>query len=201
MRSRNDVNLYINFVLNAVLGRLAEADAMMSQFGQAIRRIAHVLVKQHPFERRPLHRGLLLEGAMAPDGHHPSFDASGRMFTSWSEDPDAAEWFADPRSVINEYIAMCHPRATGHLMTLEDRGDLAVLWHHSWSRLEDWARFASMHPQMGPEGARQLDWAMRTQVEVVTDPPAAWPALRLFTPTRPPFDERYGLPGIERIAL
>jgi hypothetical protein len=178
-------------VLNAVLGRLAEADAMVFRFGPAIRRVAHALAKQHPFERKPLHRGVLLEG---PFG---LFDPSGRAFTSWSEDADVAEWFADPRAHINEYIAMCHPRATGHLLTSTD--ELAVLWHHSWSKLENWPRFAKMHPEMGPEGARQLEWAMHTQVEVVTEPPTTWPALRLFVPTRPPLDDRYAPPWIPKL--
>jgi len=163
----SDVSLYLNFVLHAVLGRLADADWIMCEHGDAVRRMAAALLARYPFAAKPLHRGLAFDGA---------FDPAGRYFTSWSESADVATWFADPRSVMNEELRKAHPTATGYTLTVG--APERVLFHHSWARLENWPALALMHPHMGPEGARQIAWSLSTQREVITDPPTSWPVLQ-----------------------
>ena len=50
-----------------------------------------------------------------------------------------------------------------------------VLFHHTWAHalartFGDLAAFALTHPFMGEEGRRQIEWSLRTQREVITDP-------------------------------
>lgn len=180
------VSLYVNFVLHAVLGRLAEADALMRTFGPAVRDVAAALRARYPFEVKPLHRGIVLDGA---------FDATGREFVSWSEDPDVAGWFADPRSAMNTYVMAARPQSAGYVLTAPPSME-GVLFHHSWARLQDFPSLALQHPYMGVEGARQIAWSLRTQHEVITDPLEHWPELRPFVAERPPLDARLAPPWL-----
>src|SRR6185436_1974502 len=94
-----DINLYINFALHAVLGKLGEADTIMRFAGKAIRRVADDLGaecnRQLPTKPAPLFRGMLLD----PNG--PFRVDPDLTFLSWSEDRDVALWFACPRSVVS----------------------------------------------------------------------------------------------------
>lgn len=163
----SDVSLYLNFVLHAVLGRLAEADWIMRDHGAAVRRVAAALLARYPFAVKPLHRGLAFDGP---------FDPEGRYFTSWSESQDVATWFADPRSVMNEYLREAKPASIGYTLTMT-KPENKVLFHHSWAKLENFPALALMHPEMGADGARQIAWNLHTQAEVITDPPTSWPVL------------------------
>lgn len=159
-----DVDLYLNFVLHAILGRLREADAIMSIAGDRIRAVADRLTAQHPITPKPLYRGLLLDPdkTYAPD---PKL-----TFLSWSEDRDVAVWFACPRSAVSEPLAKANPRLRGHLVDLP-APKARVLFHHGWaSALGDLAALAIAHPLMGEEGRRQIEWSLRTQREVITAP-------------------------------
>lgn len=169
------VSLYINFVLHAVLGKLAEADGILQVYGDDVRRVARALAARFPFEPKPLHRGIMLvagEFEFSPCGE-------GREFTSWSERAEVAQWFADPKSYINGPMSAARPTAKGFTMTTE-RAPL-VLFHHSWARLQDFPALARLHPYMGEEGARQIAWSLTTQHEVITDPPTEWPERVPFT--------------------
>ena len=183
----DDVNLYVNWALYAVLGKLAEADELLRTYGAAIRRVAGELRRRFPFKPRSLHRGIMMDDA-------DCFDPSGRAFTSWSESEDVAEWFADPRSVMNEHMVAAHPQARGFLLSLDEPPDV-VLFHHLWaSDIGDLPMFALHHPHMGSMGAHQIGWALFTQQEVITESPTTWPELRAFSPHRPPLDYRYAPP-------
>ena len=159
-----DVDLYLNFALHAILGRLGEADALMSVAGDDIRAVADRLSAQHPIEPKPLYRGILLD----PDR---SFAADPKLtFLSWSEDRDVAVWFACPRSVVSEPLAATNPRLRGHLVDLPVPQS-RVLFHHGWvSSLGGLSALALAHPLMGAEGKRQIEWSLRTQLEVITAP-------------------------------
>lgn len=169
----SDINIYANFVVNAILGLLNEADALMGhdEFAPAIRSVARYLTKRMPIEPKPLYRGVLLD---------PSVRYAPRAnikFMSWSEDLDVARWFASPHTVISEPAIANNPRLRGYLMTqgtcLATRGDAEILFHHAWARLfNGLAPLALLHPEMGPNGARQITWALRTQKEVITTPVA-----------------------------
>jgi hypothetical protein len=164
----DDINLYINFVLNAILGKLAEADAIMRLKPGAIEGVAAFLVHKYPIERKPLYRGVLL------DPQKP-YELDPRLtFMSWSEDHDVAAWFASPTSIISEDAFENNPRLHGFMITLESHKQCErVLWHHSWSPLfhdPSLDQLALIHPFMGIEGQRQVAWSLRTQREVITAP-------------------------------
>lgn len=155
-----DLDFYLNFALHAILGRLGEADALMSIAGEEIRTVADRLAAQHPIAPKPLYRGMLLD----PD---KTFAADPKLtFLSWSEDRDVALWFACPRSAVSEPLAATNPRLCGYLVDLP-APQSRVLFHYGWTgaRL---AALALAHPLMGEEGWRQIEWSLRKQREVIT---------------------------------
>lgn len=193
MEQVDSVSLYLNFALYAVLGRLQEADYLLRVRGHDIHRMATMLRNNRPFATTPLHRGILMEDAA-------SFDASGRAFTSWSESEEVATWFADPRSMINEPITMMNPNAQGFMMSVDSSDDLAVLFHYSWAADLDLPRLGRVHPLVGEEGARQIEWSLATQQEVITEPLARWPKRRPYaSPADRSVDTRMSPPWTTRI--
>lgn len=188
MRNRDDINVYINFALYAVLGKLAEADDLLVKHGHAVRRVADYLSRTRPFSRAPLYRGLLVgDGAVKADSRY--------KFLSWSEDRDVAVWFASTDSVISEHVLEHNPNVRGVLLELPVPRQ--VLFHHSWAL--GWERFAVVHPHMGPEGARQIAWSLRTQREVITAPIDLPPAIDVGSierPTTAELDRRLAPPWI-----
>lgn len=163
---RDDINLYVNFALNAIYGKLGEADTIMRFAGNAVRRVADEIAVACPIDPLPIHRGMLLDPA-EPFRVDPQL-----TFLSWSEDRDVALWFACPRSVVSEPLAQKNPKLRGYVAELTTPRS-RVLFHHSWaSALGGLACFARVHPLMGEEGKRQIEWSLRTQREVITDPVA-----------------------------
>ena len=164
--TRNDeINMWINFALYSVLGKLAEADQIMQVHGEQVRSVAKFLAKECPIEPTPLYRGMLLD-PQRPYTIDPAF-----TFVSWSEDRDVAAWFADRRSSISEPFALFHPEARGYIAELPAPRS-QVLFHYSWAEraFNDLAGLAKLHPHMGANGAKQIEWALRTQKEVITMP-------------------------------
>lgn len=163
---RADINFYVNFALHAVLGKLGEADTIMRFAGDAVRQVADEIAAENPIEPAPIYRGLLLDPAL------PFRTDSSLTFLSWSEDRDVARWFGCPRSIISEPLAQQNPKLRGHVAELPAPRS-RVLFHHSWaSALGGLACFALVHPLMGAEGKRQIEWSLRTQREVITEPVA-----------------------------
>lgn len=165
-----EANTYLNWILYAIVGRMAEADALMRQRGRDVRRVADELMAQHPVEPAMLYRGVLLD----PD--RPFTSDHDYTFQSWTDDYEVARWFASPTSYISSLFAEYHPEARGFVMMLP-AAPTRVLFHYSWARafglpLE---RFATMNPLIGAEGARQLAWSLRTQSEVILEPLAVLP--------------------------
>lgn len=156
--TKDDVNVYINFALYAVLGKLAEADDLIVRHGDSVRRAAAWLMQRKRFGARPLYRGMLIDGELRADARY--------KFISWSEDRDVASWFASKESAISDYVLAHRPTVRGVVLTLP-RPE-RVLFHYSWA--QGWERLAVLHPHMGPEGARQIAWSLRTQREVITEP-------------------------------
>ena len=159
-----DLNVYVGFALHAILGRLAEADVIMRRAGDSVRRVADDIGAQCPTDPAPLHRGILLDPAA-------SFTPDPKLtFLSWSEDHDVALWFACSRSVVSEPLAKMRPELRGHVATIHAPAS-RVLFHHGWaSALGGLACFALIHPLMGEDGRRQIEWSLRTQREVITEP-------------------------------
>lgn len=161
-----DLDFYVNFALHAILGRLGEADQLMRVCGEPIRRVAGRLAEKCPIEATPLHRGLLLD----PD---EPFEIDPKLtFLSWSEDRDVALWFACPRSAVSEPLAQTNPRLRGYVVDVPAPRS-SVIFHHAWARVfGGLASLALAHPLMGAEGRRQIEWSLRTQREVITEPVA-----------------------------
>jgi hypothetical protein len=159
-----DVDFYVNFVMHAILGRLGEADQLMRVCGDPIRRVAGRLAEKCPIPTTPLHRGLLL------DPEQPFVLDPKLTFLSWSEDRDVALWFACPRSVVSEPLMQHNPKLRGHVIEIAAPRS-CVLFHHSWADVfGGLAPLAIMHPLMGEEGQRQIEWSLSTQREVITEP-------------------------------
>lgn len=158
-------DLYINWVLHAIYGKLAEADHIMRVGGKAIRWVADCLNDKQPIEPKPIYRGMLLDPSK-PFKLEPSL-----TFMSWSEDQYVARWFASSYSYISKPLIAAKPELRGYLATAIIPSS-RVLWHHSWTNLfgGDLASCALLHPMMGPEGARQIAWSLEVQREVITEP-------------------------------
>ena len=160
-----DVDLYLNFAMHAILGKLGEADQIMRFGGGGIRRIADQLAKLLPIDAVALYRGMLLDPKL-PFAADPAL-----TFLSWSEDRDVALWFACPRSAVSEPLAQMKPQLRGYIAQLPVPG--RVLFHYTWaSAFGGLAPMALAHPLMGEEGRRQIEWSLRTQREVITAPVA-----------------------------
>lgn len=159
-----DVDLYLNFALHAILGRLGEADTIMRLADARIRSVADRLAATRQVDPKPLYRGMLLDPDV-PYATDPKL-----TFLSWSEDRDVALWFACPRSVVSEPLAATNPKLRGHLVELAAPRS-RVLFHYSWEHaFGGLAPIALAHPLMGAEGRRQIEWSLRTQREVITAP-------------------------------
>lgn len=161
-----DVNAFINFVLYATYGKMAEADDLMRRFGEGVQRVTHKMPRVH---RGPLYRGVLMDPAkrMTPDARY--------TFVSWTDDIDVACWFASPEATVSQPLAETNPALRGYVLTMNERDvTTRILFHHAWSML-DWPKLALRHPHMGEEGARQIAWAWHSQREVITTPPTEFP--------------------------
>lgn len=159
-----DADFYVNFAIHAILGKLGEADAIMRLAGNAVRRVANDLARECPIATTPLYRGLLLDPATpyAPD---PKL-----TYLSWSEDRDVALWFACPRSAVSVEASQLRPQLRGYVAKIAAPRS-RVLFHHGWAQaLGGLACFALIHPLMGQEGKRQIEWSLATQREVITEP-------------------------------
>ena len=185
-------NLYINFVLHAIFGLLAEADGLMRKYGERIRIAADALTFAIPTSPRTLYRGVLL------DPSRP-FALDSRTFASWSESPDVARWFACPRSVISEPLASTNAKLVGHLVELSSATSRRVLFHHTWARaFGGLSSLARRHPRMGDSGAAQIAWSLETQREVITEPLPVTPKLapELDAETLAALERRFSPPWI-----
>lgn len=166
------VSLYINWVLHAVYGKMAEADQLYRIAGDAIASVADELELRFPIAPGRIYRGVLIEDVA-------TFKPHDRLtFLSWSEDRDVARWFGSTESFISEPLTAHQPNAKGYVLTwLQPDPTIRVLFHHSWRNafgmpLE---RLALMHPMMGGEGHRQIKWSLDTQREVITEPMTMFP--------------------------
>jgi len=197
-----DINYYVNFVLNAVLGRTAAADSLMRQYGPAIERVAASLRRSGPKPKGPLFRGILLEppvpAQLTPDQQ--------LTFISWSEQLSVACWFADPTSIMSGYALELKPKLQGFIIT-EPAPPAPVLFYYKWAksfeiggRRFDLSRLALIHPDMGADGHSQIEWALRTQFEVITAnvhrPLRVQPKSAFNCPSTAELDRRLTWPGV-----
>lgn len=167
-------NAYATWVLFAIIGRLAEADAIMRAHRPDIEAVARYLQARAPVEPRLLYRGLFLDPREVRDGFVKPDTRVGSV--SFSEDRGVACWFADRDSSISGEVARMYPSKRGYLV--EHTPDVQdVLFHHTWHELPgspyppgaDLTTLARRTPALAPL-ADQFDWALRTQAEVIVKP-------------------------------
>lgn len=165
-----DINSYFTFVLYAVYGKLAIADQLLRLYHEEIYATADAMRRQFgPATLPKLYRGLVVD-AQDVDGEvlKPQLDVE---FVSFSEKRDCAEWFADPRSIMNEYMLEHKPLARGYLIEHQAKPE-DVLYHWSWAHKPvgggvTLAFAARMHPQID---VSQFMWNNSTQHEVLVKP-------------------------------
>jgi len=195
-------NYWVNFVLYAVTGHLAQADALVAQHGGDVLRVSRWMMGQRPVAIGVLYRGVLIEPGKLDRGWLEHEEE--RRFLSYSEDKSVACWFADPASIISETVVEKYPASQGYL--IKGRVPTSkVLWHHDWMQVEvpgagvlPLAMAAALHPDID-EG--QFIWNAATQREVITQPPGRKGAkLRVFSiesegcPDSDELDARFAYP-------
>ena len=107
-------NVWINFVLYALSGRMQQADALMRAHRDAIRRVAAHLQHSPGATLAELWRGLLLEPKEILPGGEVATDPQ-LTFLSWTEDMDVACYFADPRTMISGDVLRQKPSVRGYV--------------------------------------------------------------------------------------
>jgi hypothetical protein len=196
--STNAWSLYINFVVQAVVGNTRMADAMMRQRGAEVREVAKWLRTGAPYsgvpeeitagptnrlrdERPPLWRGLVLppqEAALLRTRGGLGFriPPDPRVtFVSWTEDRDVACWFADPDSVISGAIAEQHSGSIGLVARLRSYNVNDILWMHEWVEIpvpDGSGRTFDLRQaaaMMPDVPDDQFAWNVATQSEVILD--------------------------------
>lgn len=165
-------DIYLNFILLAVVGKMGEADGLFERFPGVIEGVARMLRTRTPPPRRPLYRGLLLDPREVATGH---LSADERRFLSFTEDRDLALWFAHPCSIMSSFMVEAEPHKRPYLA---ERGASAptddIIFHYTWvpgiERAVGMSMYdlTEMHPQVDAE---QLAWNLRTQREAIVLPP------------------------------
>jgi len=161
------IDIYLNWLLYAIYGHLAEADLLMRGYGDSIRRVADALRAKYPIEERTLYRGVLLDPEQ-PFGPDPQY-----MSVSWSEDVEVARWFALRDSFMSRPLVEQRPQVRGYI--LAGRPAARVLFHYSWRRAFAIPPERLALLSLGREASRQIAWSLRTQCEVITEQPAELP--------------------------
>ena|GEM_PF-2544653 len=173
--TKEEYNLYVNWVLYAALGMLSEADALMRQHKKPIERMAKKLRKKLGCPVRTIYRGLLIEPSEVPPDRMLPPDPTP-TFVSFSEDKDVACWFASRDTMMAGAVTERRPDVVGWLMeTVPKRDD--VLFHWSWASkfpgpsverpraIPLWL-LAAHHPHMADK-VDQVKWNVETQKEVI----------------------------------
>jgi len=173
--TKEEYNLYVNWVLYAALGMLSEADALMRQHKKPIERMAKKLRKKLGCPVRTIYRGLLIEPSEVPPDRMLPPDPTP-TFVSFSEDKDVACWFASRDTMMAGAVTGSRPDVVGWLMETVPKKD-DVLFHWSWATkfpgptparpraIPLWL-LAAHHPHMADK-VDQVKWNVETQKEVI----------------------------------
>jgi hypothetical protein len=129
-----DWNVYVNWVLYAVVGLMFEADQLAAANRHAIERVAKFIRSVRKTKLQPVYRGVVLTPQEAAGGRmRPVGDYAKVSFVSFSEDRDVACWFADPKSTMSITLTTQKgPEAAGYLIERTPNED-EVLWHYTWA--------------------------------------------------------------------
>lgn len=161
------LNLWLNWAIQAIMGNLQQADALMSQYGRELQYAAGYLRKRNAHvPLSTLYRGMLIPKSEIRNGQLPRLE--GYMSTSFTERLEVACWFASPNAGISQVLMMQKPSSKGFIAEYEPAPE-EVLFHHAWDITERLPELAAMHPDVAD--IDQFEWYLRTQAEVIILPP------------------------------
>lgn len=160
------LNLWINWAVYAIYGKMANADAIMKQHRAKIHAAARDLMAYAPIEPVEVYRGIVLNEKHTRNGVLPSAGYPV-TFISFSENPQVACFFGRTDTEMSAFLLKQDPHVKGYIAThLPRRGE--VLFHHHWVDVVPLIRAASMHPHI--EDIHQFAWYVKTQEEVILKP-------------------------------
>jgi len=179
--SSESFRIYKTFVILAVFGLLRESDELMRQKGAAIRKVAKYLCKQHPVISSNLYRGLLLSPSDVPTDRIAR-PYGGVQFVSFTEDLQAACWFASTDAIMADVVMLQKPRATGWIGEYLPKDD-QILFHYSWIEPlrggpgpDIYQLALDLQPQLMVEDAvMQFRYHMMHQKEVICESTITYP--------------------------
>jgi hypothetical protein len=178
-----DFNLYLNFLLYAILGRMGEADGIIEQSNGGIKRSAKYISNLAKIKTGKIYRGILLEPNQMPEDQLVKAIPSNN-FVSFSEDKDVACWFGYKTSTISGYVSQIRPNVEGWIAEYTPKNS-EILFHYKWipalNRLVEMVTGAPsfLHlssvmvqnvPDMDALQASQIEWNLKTQKEVMIEP-------------------------------
>jgi hypothetical protein len=200
--SGEDVHFYLAFVQLFVLGRMNVSDSIYQQKGASIERVATYLRQRHPPRRKPLYRGWIVEPEKVVGG---KIRVDHQIPISFTHDRDVACFFADPKTMISDFLMTMRPRARGYVMTLADWNASQVLWTYEWAEKVP-ARGGFTYPSItslqipgvDSAGRRAIESNLETQQEVILKPlpgnakTTLTPLEQSDCPSTSDLDRRYG---------
>lgn len=177
----NPINIYLSWVVPAIMGMLQQADTLAHHYPGEIEAVAASLRARNRQPLRTLYRGVLLEPHEAAGGVIYT-RPGGEMSVSFSESRDVACYFGLPETIVSGEVVRMRSNVEGYLIdTVPKRAD--ILWHYKWNPVVyngmtvDIRQAARMHP-MTAHDPSQFDFNLATQKEVVLKPfPAHVPFL------------------------
>lgn len=160
------LNLYINFLLYAIVGRMGEADSLLRRFKREIyEAAAHSL--RGCVAPTLVFRGVLLDPEQDVRDYKLKHD-DRLTFLSFSRNLDVAKWFADVDSIMSGYVKQVRPNVQGFLTEYSpDPTDVLFYAKAQPTLCKVLALAADMHPDIEPT---QLKWNLATQDEVILKP-------------------------------
>jgi len=167
--SGEDIFLYVAFVQHFILGRMNVSDSIYQQKGAAVERVAAFLRQNHSLKQAPLYRGWIIEPEKVVQGRilveHP-------IPLSFTHDRGVACFFADPRTMISDFIAARRPRARGYMMTLTGWNSSQVLWSYEWDGvIPTYSSLTSFGVKgIGVNELHAIDSNLKTQKELILKP-------------------------------
>lgn len=178
--SQQDIVTYKHFVVCATLGLQQQADEFMRQHRGRINRVAAQLRSIMPPPLNLLYRGLLIEPeAVLGDKITGKYQAA--EYASFTEDLDAACWFAGTKTYISQEAIKTIPKAIGWIATSTPKV-ADILFHHTWQthlNAEHPNLFLVVAKAIAPQAKAdpnnfvyQLQWNLKSQKEVILKPPS-----------------------------
>jgi hypothetical protein len=200
--SEDDVYYYVAFVQYFILGRMNVADSLYQQKNVHIERVAGYLQQRHPPKQKPLYRGWIVEPEKVV-GNKIRVDHQIPM--SFTHDRGVACFFADPKTMISDFLMTMRPRARGYVMKLTGWNASQVLWTYEWQGKipSGFRAITTSLTTMSVQGIKYSDHQtiesnLKTQKEVILKPlpenakTTLTPLAQADCPSTSDLDRRYG---------